>query len=196
MDDDVPAGIEPIPANASISAFPGFSGGVVVAAADLNEMYIFRAEHGVVQLEEVVRHPDIDRPTNVQATHHGTIVFTMGDGSVRGLRYDINTDVWRSAELPIRGRVGSIFRLVQGRVNAGDWFNTPSDINIDPSDQGEIAEDCPADFNADRVVNSQDFFDYLAAFFANRSSADFGQDGTLNSQDFFDFLTAFFAGCR
>jgi hypothetical protein len=91
--------------------------------------------------------------------------------------------------------VGSILRLAPSRVNAGDWFNTPSDVNIDPTDQGEIAEDCPADFNADRVVTSQDFFDFLAAFFNNYPAADINADGTVTSQDFFDFLTAFFGGC-
>jgi hypothetical protein len=54
---------------------------------------------------------------------------------------------------------------------------------------------CPPDFNHDSVVNSQDFFDFLTAFFAGGPSADFNVDGIINSQDFFDFLTAFFAGC-
>jgi hypothetical protein len=54
---------------------------------------------------------------------------------------------------------------------------------------------CPADFNHDNAVNSQDFFDFLTAFFAGSASADFNADGAVNSQDFFDFLTAFFAGC-
>jgi hypothetical protein len=51
----------------------------------------------------------------------------------------------------------------------------------------------PADFNRDYSVNSQDFFDFLAAFFAG--NADFNGDGATNSQDFFDFLNAFFGGC-
>jgi uncharacterized membrane protein len=54
---------------------------------------------------------------------------------------------------------------------------------------------CAADFNNDGEPNSQDFFDFLAAFFASDTSADFNHDEQVNSQDFFDFLSAFFAGC-
>jgi hypothetical protein len=54
---------------------------------------------------------------------------------------------------------------------------------------------CPADFNDDGFVNSQDFFDYLNAFFSGLPSADFNNNGVVNSQDFFDFLAAFFNGC-
>lgn len=54
---------------------------------------------------------------------------------------------------------------------------------------------CRADFNGDSVVNSQDFFDFLSAFFAQQPSADFNGDAAINSQDFFDFLGAFFTGC-
>jgi hypothetical protein len=54
---------------------------------------------------------------------------------------------------------------------------------------------CRADFNNDHALNSQDFFDFLQAFFTADPRADFNSDGPVNSQDFFDFLTAFFAGC-
>ncbi|MBC7771191.1 MAG: hypothetical protein H7210_01720 [Pyrinomonadaceae bacterium] len=54
---------------------------------------------------------------------------------------------------------------------------------------------CQADFNTDGFVNSQDFFDFLVAFFASSPNADFNSDGFINSQDFFDFLAAFFTGC-
>lgn len=52
---------------------------------------------------------------------------------------------------------------------------------------------CRGDYNMDGVLNSQDFFNFLQAFFG--IGADFNHDGVTNSQDFFDFLGAFFAGC-
>ncbi|MBC7772493.1 MAG: hypothetical protein H7210_08375 [Pyrinomonadaceae bacterium] len=52
---------------------------------------------------------------------------------------------------------------------------------------------CPCNWNQDAFLNSQDFFDFLSAFFAN--NADYNTDGFTNSQDFFDFLSCFFTGC-
>jgi hypothetical protein len=54
---------------------------------------------------------------------------------------------------------------------------------------------CRADFNCDAANNSQDFFDYLGAFFDGTPAADFNADTFIDSQDFFDFLIVFFAGC-
>jgi hypothetical protein len=57
---------------------------------------------------------------------------------------------------------------------------------------------CPCDFNTDLILNSQDFFDFLTAFFALMPSADYNGDMVINSQDFFDFLSCFFdppSGC-
>jgi hypothetical protein len=52
---------------------------------------------------------------------------------------------------------------------------------------------CLCNWNGDKALNSQDFFDFLNDFFAD--NADFNADGVTNSQDFFDFLACFFEGC-
>ena len=52
---------------------------------------------------------------------------------------------------------------------------------------------CHADFNLDGNLNSQDFFDFIVAFFAD--NADYNDDGQTSSQDFFDFVSDFFKGC-
>jgi YVTN family beta-propeller protein len=63
----------------------------------------------------------------------------------------------------------------------------PADPTSFPGSSGNI------DINADLVINSQDFFDFLTGFFAG--DQDFNADHVTNSQDFFDFLSAFFTGC-
>jgi len=52
---------------------------------------------------------------------------------------------------------------------------------------------CPADYNHNNIVNSQDLFGFISDFFAG--GVDFNGDGFSNSQDFFDFLAAFFTPC-
>ncbi|MGE3109240.1 MAG: hypothetical protein AB7G11_04545 [Phycisphaerales bacterium] len=52
------------------------------------------------------------------------------------------------------------------------------------------AASCPCDWNMSGGVNSQDFFDFITAFFGG--TADFNMDGFTNSQDFFDFLSCLF----
>jgi cytochrome c peroxidase len=58
-----------------------------------------------------------------------------------------------------------------------------------------VAPTCRADFNADGAVNSQDFFGFLGAFFAQDNAADFDASGAVTSADFFAFLGVFFSGC-
>jgi hypothetical protein len=77
----------------------------------------------------------------------------------------------------------------------GDGVIAPNEVIAATGARSLPASACPADFNNDGAVNSQDFFDFLNAFFAFAGIADFNHDGVINSQDFFDFVTAFFAGC-
>jgi hypothetical protein len=57
----------------------------------------------------------------------------------------------------------------------------------------QVQTACACDWNHSGTLNSQDFFDFLTAFF--NGNADYNQNGSTNSQDFFDFLSCFFAGC-
>lgn len=75
---------------------------------------------------------------------------------------------------------------VAGYNGASGLFN----LNVYSCQPGPA---CSCDWNVDGMLNSQDYFDFLTAFF--QGNADFNLSGTTNSQDYFDFLTCFFNGC-
>lgn len=54
---------------------------------------------------------------------------------------------------------------------------------------------CPADFNADTVLDFFDYLDFVNAYAANASSADFDGNGTIEFFDYLDFVAAFSTGC-
>jgi hypothetical protein len=54
---------------------------------------------------------------------------------------------------------------------------------------------CKSDFNQNGVVEVQDIFDFLNAWFASDPRCDINGSGTVEVQDIFDFLNAWFAGC-
>ena len=49
--------------------------------------------------------------------------------------------------------------------------------------------------NQDGALDSDDFFDFLVAFFDGSSEADVNGDNAVDSDDFFDFFNNFLAGC-
>lgn len=69
---------------------------------------------------------------------------------------------------------------------------TPSTIQIGGL---TVPNDCLADFNGVDGLGLQDWFDFLAAYFANDVRADFNGVGGISVQDVFDYIGAFFAGC-
>ena len=96
--------------------------------------------------------------------------------------YAVNVEGWRLLR--------AVAVTPDGRTIVGTGVN--------PDLRGEawvvqLGTPCSAEWNGDSRVNSQDFFDFLLAFFAG--DADFNIDGGTDTQDFFDFLEAFFAGC-
>ncbi|MGE3109270.1 MAG: integrin alpha [Phycisphaerales bacterium] len=76
----------------------------------------------------------------------------------------------------------------------------PDDCSSPPCPPTQIGRfyvfhSCAADFNYDGLWNSQDFFDFLHAFFQGWPGGDFDRSGSITSADFFAFLDAFFRGC-
>jgi T5SS/PEP-CTERM-associated repeat protein len=58
-----------------------------------------------------------------------------------------------------------------------------------------IGDPCPADFNGDGVVNTQDFLSYLNAWAVGDLRADTDGNGTVNTIDFLSYLNLWVAGC-
>lgn len=82
-----------------------------------------------------------------------------------------------------------------GRLRGYAWGENVGWINLDDSTHFVGLDFCACDFNMNGTLNSQDFFDFIAAFLSSLPAADFNNDAEVGSQDFFDFSTCFFAGC-
>ncbi len=54
---------------------------------------------------------------------------------------------------------------------------------------------CPADFNADGIVDLFDYLDFVSAFANNLPESDFNRDSVIDFFDYLDFVDAFAAGC-
>jgi hypothetical protein len=99
------------------------------------------------------------------------------------------------------GRVDSILPLTaQMRVKfVADDAATGSIIEAAIDDfkleSLSCAASCPADFNADTVVDFFDYLDFVAAFSSNDPNSDFNADTTIDFFDYLDFVAAFSTGC-
>jgi hypothetical protein len=138
----------------------------------------------------------------------GAMVFgfdRQNAAQVIGIRVDgAGTQVWAGSPIAACSVLSSKSRLDIAQATDGGALLAWSDGRNDGGDiyaqrvnpDGTLGPSpCRADFNQNGVLNSQDFFDFISAFFMGGPTADFNGDATVNSQDFFDYLTAFFAGC-
>ncbi len=57
------------------------------------------------------------------------------------------------------------------------------------------APPCPADFNADGVLDFFDYLDFVAALSSQEPAADFNGDSVIDFFDYLDFVQAFSMGC-
>ena len=75
------------------------------------------------------------------------------------------------------------------------YSSTPGDVRTYDANGNltGIGERCQCDWDANGILNSDDFFLFIGGFFDG--DADFNADGVTNSDDFFGFLTCFFGGC-
>ena len=69
------------------------------------------------------------------------------------------------------------------------WADWPM-RGVDARNTGVYRRACPADLNADRVVNTQDFLSFLGLWAAGDAGADWNGDGVIDTRDFLDYLAA------
>ncbi len=85
---------------------------------------------------------------------------------------------------------GSTVALEEGVVQAAGVI-----VPRDPARVRVVFRVCIADFSNNGIVETQDIFDMLNAFFAGDSSADVDGSGAVAIADIFVFLNRWFAGC-
>jgi hypothetical protein len=100
-----------------------------------------------------------------------------------------------NGSIPVDGRFVCFFDMYRVESDPAIFSGSFSEDSRIELDYIPGQPPCAADFNGDGLANSQDYFDFLGAFFASASESDFNGDGAVDSQDYFDFLVAFFSGC-
>lgn len=149
-----------------------------------------------LRIESTLSFPGVASPQELQFTDEGTLLL-LNNGAVAEFARGAAGGWAARADSILAGLPGAGGLCVaRSRSNfVAGVHDTPEWRNVTLPEGVADVPDCIADFNNDGLVNSQDFFDFLTAFFSQDPASDSNADGLLNSQDFFDFLRAFFAGC-
>jgi len=198
------------------SGRPGDAGSVVVAGDTTSNRLLTSASEGVFRVFNSVVAPIPAVPDTTRLIWR----TTAGMGGVHlepgtywvDWQYATTNPAEEAFSPPVtilgaRGALGANARQfkINGSSTTGVWVAAMDGGK--PVSAADVAQDfpfvirgnaggaCVADFNSDGLTNSQDFFDFMTAFFASEPSADVNHDEFINSQDYFDFVTAFFAGC-
>jgi len=149
------------------------------------------------------------RVTSVRGFDDGTgSRLVIGGTATPGIEYiaTLEDDTW----VPFEGGVGgdavppsnfpSVFGLglYEGNLLVGGNFTEVGDDALDAAGIAMFttcADDCPADFNGDGVLNVLDFVDFQLAWQAEDPAADCDESGSFDVLDFVCFQTVFQAGC-
>jgi ELWxxDGT repeat protein len=115
---------------------------------------------------------------------HGREIWTS-DGTRAGTRMVADTWPGRGSGVltslnlisPVRSRV--YFQAVSGVPGKNLW----------------VLDTCPADFNNDGQITTQDIFDFLGSFFAHEDLADVNHDGEIGLGDILAWIEEYLTGC-
>jgi probable HAF family extracellular repeat protein len=174
---------------------------VVGSASTANGRRAFRwtAATGMVDIGDLSGGADYSEALGVSADGNVIVGHASTDAGDEAFIWTPGAGI-RSLHQITENRIPGDYHLwaltaVRG-VSADGTILAGSGVNPEGYVEGwvmELPRTCRADWTQDGLLNTNDFFAFLDAFF--RGNADFTGDYVTNTQDFFSYLSAFFAGC-
>jgi len=180
------------------------SGSCMAYDAARRQMVLFGGESNLYDDTWLYRMPVSDpvlliQPVDRATALRGAVSFAVVAGGGGSLTYQWRRDnVDLSDNSRIYGSRSAVLSINPAETaDAGVYEVVVSNgcVSVTSAEAVLSVSRCSADFNADDIANSQDFFDYLLAFFGGSMSADFDGSGLVDSADFFAFLGVFLTGC-